>query len=119
MFSAMQADEYDCCFLGLSPSIAVVTNVEWDHVDIFQNEVCLDTLLFIKDMRMNTGSNFWFLALYVPSPSAQGLELVMGEVFSLLSLSTSFIFIGIHTMQALPLFRRWSFIAHAPILVLH
>ncbi|PKA66309.1 hypothetical protein AXF42_Ash007006 [Apostasia shenzhenica] len=33
-----QADEYDCCFLGLSPSVAVVTNVEWDHVDIFNDE---------------------------------------------------------------------------------
>lgn len=35
----MQADEYDNCFLGLSPDIAVVTNVELDHVDIFQDEV--------------------------------------------------------------------------------
>ncbi|CAL9067225.1 unnamed protein product [Musa banksii] len=33
-----QADEYDNCFLGLSPYIAVVTNVELDHVDIFQDE---------------------------------------------------------------------------------
>lgn len=36
-----QADEYDGCFLGLSPSIAVITNVEWEHVDIFQDEVWL------------------------------------------------------------------------------
>ena len=35
-----QADEYDGCFLGLSPYIAVITNVEWEHVDIFQDEVC-------------------------------------------------------------------------------
>ncbi|KAG0497834.1 hypothetical protein HPP92_002525 [Vanilla planifolia] len=34
----LEADEYDCCFLGLSPSVAVVTNVEWDHVDIFDDE---------------------------------------------------------------------------------
>lgn len=34
----LEADEYDCCFLALSPSIAVVTNVEWDHVDIFDDE---------------------------------------------------------------------------------
>ncbi|KAK8945322.1 hypothetical protein KSP40_PGU011188 [Platanthera guangdongensis] len=34
----LEADEYDCCFLSLSPSIAVVTNVEWDHVDIFDDE---------------------------------------------------------------------------------
>lgn len=35
-----QADEYDGCFLGLSPHIAVVTNVDWEHVDIFPDEVC-------------------------------------------------------------------------------
>ncbi|KAJ0966934.1 hypothetical protein J5N97_023851 [Dioscorea zingiberensis] len=34
----LEADEYDCCFIGLAPQIAVVTNVEWDHVDIFPNE---------------------------------------------------------------------------------
>ncbi|CAL9081166.1 unnamed protein product [Musa textilis] len=34
----LEADEYDNCFLGLSPDIAVVTNVELDHVDIFQDE---------------------------------------------------------------------------------
>ncbi|XP_020600061.1 uncharacterized protein LOC110039368 isoform X2 [Phalaenopsis equestris] len=34
----LEADEYDCCFLGLSPSIAVVTNVEWEHVDLFDDE---------------------------------------------------------------------------------
>ncbi|XP_019195301.1 PREDICTED: uncharacterized protein LOC109189053 isoform X1 [Ipomoea nil] len=34
----LEADEYDYCFLGLRPHIAVVTNVDWEHVDIFQNE---------------------------------------------------------------------------------
>ena len=31
----IEADEYDYMFLGLTPSIAVVTNVEHDHPDIF------------------------------------------------------------------------------------
>ena len=31
----IEADEYDHMFLGLSPQIAVVTNVEHDHPDIF------------------------------------------------------------------------------------
>ncbi len=31
----IEADEYDHMFLGLRPSIAVVTNVEWDHPDFF------------------------------------------------------------------------------------
>ncbi|KAK6936789.1 Mur ligase, N-terminal catalytic domain [Dillenia turbinata] len=35
----LEADEYDGCFLGLSPYIAVVTNVDWEHVDIFPDEV--------------------------------------------------------------------------------
>lgn len=35
----MQADEYDGCFLRLSPNIVVVTNVDWEHVDIYQDEV--------------------------------------------------------------------------------
>ncbi|KAF7148621.1 hypothetical protein RHSIM_Rhsim03G0190800 [Rhododendron simsii] len=34
----VNADEYDGCFLELLPYIAVVTNVEWEHVDIFENE---------------------------------------------------------------------------------
>jgi UDP-N-acetylmuramate--L-alanine ligase/UDP-N-acetylenolpyruvoylglucosamine reductase len=31
----IEADEYDHMFLGLRPDIAVVTNVEWDHVDCY------------------------------------------------------------------------------------
>ncbi|KAH7669090.1 UDP-N-acetylmuramate--L-alanine ligase protein [Dioscorea alata] len=34
----LEADEYDKCFLALAPQIAVVTNVNWDHVDTFPNE---------------------------------------------------------------------------------
>ncbi|XP_019053135.1 PREDICTED: uncharacterized protein LOC104595977 isoform X2 [Nelumbo nucifera] len=34
----LEADEYDGCFLGLSPYIVVVTNVEWEHVDVFKDE---------------------------------------------------------------------------------
>lgn len=37
----LQADEYDGCFLGVSPSLAVVTNVEWEHVDMFPDEVLI------------------------------------------------------------------------------
>lgn len=31
----IEADEYDYMFLGLDPSIAIVTNVEYDHPDFF------------------------------------------------------------------------------------
>lgn len=31
----LEADEYDHMFLGLRPSVAVITSVEWDHPDCF------------------------------------------------------------------------------------
>ncbi len=31
----IEADEYDHMFLGLHPEIAIITNVEWDHVDCY------------------------------------------------------------------------------------
>jgi UDP-N-acetylmuramate--alanine ligase len=31
----IEADEYDRTFLALTPFIAVITNIEWDHVDIY------------------------------------------------------------------------------------
>jgi len=31
----IEADEYDRTFLALRPRMAVITNVEWDHVDIY------------------------------------------------------------------------------------
>lgn len=34
----IEADEYDYMFLGLSPKIALVTNVEHDHPDLFPTE---------------------------------------------------------------------------------
>ena len=38
----IEADEYDNMFLGLSPDIAIVTNIEHDHPDFFATEA--DTL---------------------------------------------------------------------------
>ncbi len=31
----IEADEYDHMFLGLRPDIAIITNIEWDHVDCY------------------------------------------------------------------------------------
>ena len=31
----LEADEYDHMFLGLAPTVAVITSVEWDHPDCF------------------------------------------------------------------------------------
>jgi len=33
----IEADEYDRTFLALAPQLAVITNVEWDHVDIYRS----------------------------------------------------------------------------------
>jgi UDP-N-acetylmuramate--alanine ligase len=33
----IEADEYDHMFLGLQPDLAVITNIEWDHVDCYPN----------------------------------------------------------------------------------
>lgn len=38
----IEADEYDRTFLALSPHIAVITNVELDHVDIYPSEADYD-----------------------------------------------------------------------------
>lgn len=35
LYFAIEADEYDLMFLGLSPRIAVITNIEHDHPDCF------------------------------------------------------------------------------------
>lgn len=34
----IEADEYDYAFLALSPQIAVITNAEWDHPDVYSTE---------------------------------------------------------------------------------
>ncbi|MDE3090770.1 MAG: UDP-N-acetylmuramate--L-alanine ligase, partial [Chloroflexota bacterium] len=36
-YFVVEADEYDRAFLGLRPTIAVITSIEMDHPDIFQN----------------------------------------------------------------------------------
>jgi len=38
-YFAIEADEYDYMFLGLTPKIAVVTNIEHDHPDCFPTEL--------------------------------------------------------------------------------
>ena len=34
-YFVIEADEYDHMFLGLQPTVAIITNVEWDHPDFF------------------------------------------------------------------------------------
>ena len=39
----IEADEYDRTFLALAPQVAVITNIEWDHVDIYPTPEDYDT----------------------------------------------------------------------------
>jgi len=52
-YFVIEADEYDYMFLGLRPDLAVVTNVEYDHPDLFPSqEVYRDTFVsFIERIR--------------------------------------------------------------------
>lgn len=34
-YFVLEADEYDHMFLGLNPTVAIITNVEWDHPDCY------------------------------------------------------------------------------------
>ncbi|PKI63519.1 hypothetical protein CRG98_016186 [Punica granatum] len=49
----LEADEYDGCFLGVSPYIAVVTNLDWEHVDQFPDEDAVETTFrrFLKQIK--------------------------------------------------------------------
>jgi len=49
-YLVLEADEYQRTFLGLSPSVAVVTNIEMDHPDYFRNleEIYQVYLEFVK-----------------------------------------------------------------------
>lgn len=38
----IEADEYDRTFLALAPQIAVITNVEWDHVDVYPSQAAYE-----------------------------------------------------------------------------
>jgi UDP-N-acetylmuramate--alanine ligase len=38
----VEADEFDYAFLWLSPEVAIVTNVEYDHPDVFPNQQSYD-----------------------------------------------------------------------------
>lgn len=38
----IEADEYDRLFLGLLPKVAIITSVDWDHVDIYPQREDVD-----------------------------------------------------------------------------
>jgi UDP-N-acetylmuramate--alanine ligase len=38
----VEADEYDCSFLSLYPDVAVITSIDEDHLDIYENKKSLE-----------------------------------------------------------------------------
>jgi len=103
-YFAIEADEYDYMFLGLSPKVAIVTNIEHDHPDCFPTEgdylnafrsfirrvrpdgfafLCLDdphSRTLFEEMR---DSEIKILS-YGTTPYAdyQAHEIIVGEVFT-------------------------------------
>eukprot|EP00850_Spirogloea_muscicola_P008536 SM000045S16281 [mRNA] locus=s45:655945:660413:- [translate_table: standard] len=71
----LEADEYDSCFLGVSPAIAVITNVEWEHVDYFPTEAAVREAFLNFARRLRPGGT-----LVVCGDSAGSKRL--GKIFS-------------------------------------
>lgn len=65
----VEADEYDRSFLTLSPTIAVVTNVEADHLDIYRDldDITSTFSCFVRDAAV--------VVLCADDPGASGLGL--------------------------------------------
>ncbi|KAG0623909.1 hypothetical protein M758_3G210600 [Ceratodon purpureus] len=72
----LEADEYDGCFLGISPSLAVVTNVEWEHVDMFPDEEAVRDIFKRFVMRIKPGG---YLVICDDSAGAKSLLGLMKE----------------------------------------
>lgn len=68
----VEADEYDRSFLALSPTIAVVTNVEADHLDIYADLAAIRSAFteFIRDARTIVLCADDAGAATLPTPSA-------------------------------------------------
>ncbi|CAJ60847.1 MULTISPECIES: UDP-N-acetylmuramate--L-alanine ligase [Frankia] len=51
----LESDEYGGAFAGLEPTIAVITNVEWEHPDIFPDEASVRTAFTAFARRVRPG----------------------------------------------------------------
>jgi UDP-N-acetylmuramate--alanine ligase len=72
----VEADEYDRSFLALSPTIAVVTNVEADHLDIYKDleEIRATFAMFVRGARQ--------IVLCADDDGANTLDVPLGaEIF--------------------------------------
>ncbi|MCK9893865.1 UDP-N-acetylmuramate--L-alanine ligase [Frankia sp. AgB32] len=51
----LESDEYGGAFAGLEPTIAVITNVEWEHPDIFPDEAAVQAVFAAFARRVRPG----------------------------------------------------------------
>ncbi|HEX4469007.1 MAG TPA: UDP-N-acetylmuramate--L-alanine ligase [Gemmatimonadaceae bacterium] len=68
----VEADEYDRSFLALAPTVAVVTNIEADHLDIY------DGLADIRQAFAQFVSNARAIVMCAEDPGAAGMRLPSG-----------------------------------------
>lgn len=77
----IEADEYDRVFLALTPAVAVITNVEWDHPDIYPSADTYSAAFqqFARQLRdqgrlVLCGDDAGALALNLPEATLYGIE---------------------------------------------
>ena len=70
----VEADEYDYSFLSLSPDLAIITNIDFDHPDIFPDQAAYDAAFvrFVANLRPG--------ATLVVSGDDPGCRRVRGEI---------------------------------------
>lgn len=74
----IEADEYDRAFLALTPAVALITNVEWDHPDIYASPEAYQAAFgqFADQARQVVlcGDDAGALALDLPTATRYGIE---------------------------------------------
>eukprot|EP00898_Chlorokybus_atmophyticus_P004068 jgi/Chlat1/4662/Chrsp3S00439 len=86
----IEADEYDGAFLGLSPSLAIITNVELDHVDLFPTQQAVDSLFTAFAQRVRSGGTLILCdenpgsarlrTVFDNDPILQAIDLELGQM---------------------------------------
>lgn len=74
----LEADEYDRTFLALRPAVAVVTNVEWDHVDCYPSPESLQQAFGQFIARVQPGGSVF---LCLDDPAAADLSPVEATLY--------------------------------------
>ena len=87
LYFAIEADEYDSMFLGLSPKIAVITNIEHDHPDCFPTEA--DYLSAFRDFLSRVRPDGLALMCYEDAQARHLADSLDDAPFEVLTYGTS------------------------------